>query len=171
MTEENGGSEYELRPPEPPSPSEATRPKPGEPGWVPPIPVIQKAAPAEEEVPADPDVQQHKAVAILAYICFLIPLLARRVPKFAPVSCESGAAALYYLDYFIGRDCRTEFWIGIGGKRAGEHRGSAVFLFLHFSPGSVRPAVRAFDALGHGNRSCGERRNPSLASDRELDSD
>jgi uncharacterized membrane protein len=92
---DNGGSEYELRPPDP---SEPTRPKPGEPGWVPPTPVIQKSEPAEEEVPVDPDVQQNRAVAILAYIFFLIPLIAAPHSKFARFHANQGL--LLFITWF-----------------------------------------------------------------------
>ena len=88
MTEpDNGGSEYELKPPDPSAPA---RPKPGEPGWVPPTPVYQKSEPVEEEPPPDPDVQQHKAVGILAYILFLSSLIAAPHSKFARFHANQG---------------------------------------------------------------------------------
>jgi len=57
------GSEYDLKPSEPAPP----RPKPGDPDWVPPTPVIERTREVEEEIPVDPDVQHNKAVAILGY--------------------------------------------------------------------------------------------------------
>ena len=66
-------------------------PKPGDPGWVPPVPVIEKAdEPAAEEPVADPDVEQFKGLAILSYICFLIPLIAAPNSKFARFHANQG---------------------------------------------------------------------------------
>ena len=100
MTEHDAG--YDLKPQDPPAsavpapapasaPSAAAPPKPGEPGWVPPVPIVEKAddLPADEPT-ADPDVEQHKGMAILAYICFLIPLLAAPKSKFARFHANQG---------------------------------------------------------------------------------
>ena len=94
MTDDGG---YELKPADPPPtsppdrvPDAATVPgasagdtpaapklKPGDPGWTPPVPVIEQADADEPPEPAaDPDIQQHKGLAILGYICFVIPLVA-----------------------------------------------------------------------------------------------
>jgi uncharacterized membrane protein len=88
MPEEGQGSEYDLQPPKP---AENPPLKPGDPGWVPPTPIIEKAdEPEEPEVPVDPDVQNHKAVAILAYIFFVIPLVAAPHSKFARFHANQG---------------------------------------------------------------------------------
>ena len=83
MTQDNSG--YDLTPTPPPPPA----PKPGDPDWVPPTPVIEKA---EEDAPPppDPDIEKHKGVAVLAYICFLIPLIAAPNSKFARFHANQG---------------------------------------------------------------------------------
>lgn len=80
--------DYDLKPSEPSPPPPA--PKPGQPGWIIPEPVIEKAPPADAEPEIDPDVQQHKAVAIAGYICFLIPLLVAPNSKFARFHANQG---------------------------------------------------------------------------------
>jgi uncharacterized membrane protein len=102
MTDDGG---YDLKPAEPrpapersspPPPSspadDAPRLKPGDPGWTPPVPIIEKADPAEadDEPAADPDVEQFKGLAILAYICFVIPLVAAPNSKFARFHANQG---------------------------------------------------------------------------------
>src|SRR5688500_13423602 len=60
MTQDN---EYDLKSPETPP-----KPKPGDPGWVEPTPIIEKADPVAEEPavsPEDLDVTNNKAMAIL----------------------------------------------------------------------------------------------------------
>lgn len=121
MTQDNGG--YDLKPdaqppasaaPEPPPPGVPAMPKPGEPGWVPPVPIIEKADPESDEPPPDPDVEHHKGMAILAYVCFLIPLLAVPKSKFARFHANQGLLtfiiwcvailgnlALYFFDFLI----------------------------------------------------------------------
>jgi uncharacterized membrane protein len=86
MSEPGEGQEYDLKPDEP----VAARPKPGDPDWVPPIPVIEKADPVVEEEVVDPDVQHHKAVAILGYIIFLVPLIGAPHSKFARFHANQG---------------------------------------------------------------------------------
>ncbi|MGN6369597.1 MAG: hypothetical protein ACTHN5_15165 [Phycisphaerae bacterium] len=104
MSEPGQGSEYELKPPIPPADvpppdlvSNATPAtpglKPGDPGWVPPTPIIEKADPEPEpapEVVEDPDIQKHKGVAILAYIFFVIPLVLAPHSKFARFHANQG---------------------------------------------------------------------------------
>jgi uncharacterized membrane protein len=65
-------------------------PKPGEPGWVPPVPVIEKAEAEAEEPPVDPDVEKNKGMAVLAYILFLIPLVAAPSSKYARYHANQG---------------------------------------------------------------------------------
>ena len=104
MSEPGQGSEYDLQPPIPPAnvpppttssdllPS-AAAPKPGEPGFVPPVPIIEKADPEPliaPEAVEDPDIQKHKGVAILAYIFFLIPLVLAPHSKFARFHANQG---------------------------------------------------------------------------------
>jgi len=108
---EDGGYDLAPKPEKPPSESDPTpaasapqptpetanttpnSPKPGEPGWVPPTPVIEPpdADPeAEYGDPNDPDVQTHKGLAILAYIFFLIPLIAAPNSKYARYHANQG---------------------------------------------------------------------------------
>jgi uncharacterized membrane protein len=104
MTDDGG---YDLKPadsPPRPAPSDspivgeaevstdaAARLKPGDPGWVPPVPVIEKADADEPEAPPpDPDVEQSKGLAVLGYIFFLIPLLAAPNSKFARFHANQG---------------------------------------------------------------------------------
>ncbi len=89
MTQDDGGYELKSRPA-----AENAAPKPGEPGWVPPVPVIEKAdevpdyeGPRPEEVA---DIEQHKGMAILAYVCFVIPLLAAPKSPFARYHANQG---------------------------------------------------------------------------------
>src|ERR1035437_3247453 len=88
--------DYDLKPP-PPSekkePPVASRPKPGEPGWVEPKVVVEKA---DEPVEGEPspfdadDVEKNKAMAILGYIFFVIPLAAAPKSKFARFHANQG---------------------------------------------------------------------------------
>lgn len=88
MTQDGG--EYDIRPPEPPP----GKPKPGDPDWVEPVPIIEKADPepesAPEEPPPDPDVEKHKGVAILGYFFFVFPLLLAPQSKFARYHANQG---------------------------------------------------------------------------------
>ena len=89
MTQDDGG--YDLKSTREPAivePGGAT-PKPGEPGWVPPVPVIEGLVSDEERAAAE-DVAQNKGMAILAYICFLIPLLAAPKSSFARFHANQG---------------------------------------------------------------------------------
>jgi len=92
MTQDDGG--YDVKPVEPapdaPPGASSSRPKPGEPGWVPPVPIIEKAEAAEEEAPADPDVEKNKGMAILGYVCFIIPLVAAPSSKYARYHANQG---------------------------------------------------------------------------------
>jgi uncharacterized membrane protein len=95
MTQDDGGydvkpAEPSASPPPPPANGPSAGPKPGEPGWVPPVPVIEKAEAAAEEPPADPDVETHKGMAVLAYILFLIPLVAAPSSKYARYHANQG---------------------------------------------------------------------------------
>ena len=104
MSEPGQGSEYELQPPIPPVnvppptppsdiPATGPAPKPGEPGFVPPVPIIEAADPEPEPAPEpveDPDIQKHKGVAILAYIFFLIPLVLAPHSKYARFHANQG---------------------------------------------------------------------------------
>lgn len=85
------GSGYDLTPPEP-KPEPPRKPRPGDPDFVPPVPVIIRASAEEvaEEVPADPDVHQNKALAILGYVFFVIPLVAAPNSKFARYHANQG---------------------------------------------------------------------------------
>jgi uncharacterized membrane protein len=70
-------------------------PKPGEPGFVPPVPIIEKAD-GTEEAPVDPDVEKNRGMAILAYICFIIPLLTAPKSKFARFHANQGLLSFVY---------------------------------------------------------------------------
>ena len=97
MTQDDGG--YDIKPTEkPPAPEPATdfvlpasssSPKPGEPGWAPPVPRIERAN-GTEETSVDPDIEKNKGMAILAYICFIIPLLAAPKSSFARFHANQG---------------------------------------------------------------------------------
>ena len=104
MSEPGQGSEYELQPPIPPAnvpppptsadvQAGAPAPKPGEPGFVPPVPIIETADREPEPAPEpveDPDIQKHKGVAILAYIFFVIPLVLAPHSKYARFHANQG---------------------------------------------------------------------------------
>jgi uncharacterized membrane protein len=107
MAQEDGG--YEIKPDKNPAvppgaepgPTGASgptggAPKPGEPGWVPPVPIIEEAEVAEEDL-VDPDVEQNKGVAVLAYILFLIPLVAAPNSKFARYHANQGLLSFILL--------------------------------------------------------------------------
>src|SRR5437762_2047316 len=88
MSEEG---DYELKPeekkPEPP------RPKPGDPDWVEPVPVVEQAEEPESAEPVEPvdeDAEKHKAVAILGYILFVIPLVTAPHSKFGRFHANQG---------------------------------------------------------------------------------
>jgi uncharacterized membrane protein len=100
MTQDDGG--YDMKPVEKPAapPPEgdgaggageagARAPRPGEPGWVPPVPVVEKADESPDET-ADPDVEKNKGMAVLAYICFIVPLVAAPKSKFARFHANQG---------------------------------------------------------------------------------
>ncbi|MCL2648076.1 MAG: hypothetical protein FWD61_13875 [Phycisphaerales bacterium] len=82
--------DYDLKPQE--KPAEPVRPKPGEPGWVEPIPVIVKPDVHEvsDSPTSDPDVEKHKGLAILGYILFIIPLIIAPQSKFARFHANQG---------------------------------------------------------------------------------
>jgi uncharacterized membrane protein len=95
MTRDDGGydvkpTEPSASPPPPPANGPPSAPKPGEPGWVPPVPVIEKAEAEAEEPPPDPDIEKHKGMAVLAYILFLIPLVAAPNSKYARYHANQG---------------------------------------------------------------------------------
>jgi len=89
MTQENSGYEFQSHP-EPSVPVDGTfekppgdtRPKPGDPGWVPPVPVIEKADPITED-PELADIEKNKGMGVLAYVCFILPLVLAPNSKFA----------------------------------------------------------------------------------------
>lgn len=104
MTQEDGGYDFAPKPEVPQesappassagAPSEAgdegaTKgpPKPGEPGWAPPVPVVEEPDPEDAEVI---DATKHQGMAILAYIFFLIPLIAAPNSKFARFHANQG---------------------------------------------------------------------------------
>jgi uncharacterized membrane protein len=87
MTQDDGG--YEIKPVEKPAVPPGGAPKPGEPGWVPPVPIVEKADAVEGEA-ADPDVEQNKGIAVLAYILFLVPLVAAPNSKYARYHANQG---------------------------------------------------------------------------------
>src|SRR5690349_12379220 len=64
--------------------------KPGDEGWIPPQDIIEKADPVEDKAPADPDVETHRGLAVLAYICFLIPLVGAPYSKFSRYHANQG---------------------------------------------------------------------------------
>jgi uncharacterized membrane protein len=82
-------------------------PKPGEPGWVPPVPVIEPADKAVEEE-EDPDVAKFKGMAILAYILFLIPLVAAPNSKFARYHANQGLLLFILLIVIVIAVCFLE---------------------------------------------------------------
>jgi uncharacterized membrane protein len=97
MSEDNS---YDLKP-------EPRKPKPGDPDWVAPEPIVEKAAPQPEPEPepvVDPDVQNNKAMAILGYICFIIPLAAAPKSKFARFHANQGLMVfiLWCIAIFVG---------------------------------------------------------------------
>ncbi len=80
-------------PPSADPPQISNAPKPGEIGWVPPVPVIEPADVTPEEIAgaqATADIEQHKAAAVLAYILFLIPLIVAPHSKFARYHANQG---------------------------------------------------------------------------------
>ncbi len=86
MTQDGG---YDITPEDKPAPPPGP-PKPGEPGWVPPVPIIEKADADAAEAPVDPDIETNKGMALLGYICFLIPLVAAPSSKFARYHANQG---------------------------------------------------------------------------------
>jgi uncharacterized membrane protein len=94
MTQEDP---YDLKPVE--KKEEAPRPKPGEPGWVEPVPVVEKAEAEEPVMEADPDVEKHKGVAVLGYVLFLIPLVAAPRSPFARFHANQGL--LVFILWFV----------------------------------------------------------------------
>ena len=85
MTQEDP---YELRPVQ--KKEEPARPKPGEPGWVEPVPIVEKSEPALVEEEKDPDVEKNKGVAVMGYVLFLIPLVAAPQSPFARFHANQG---------------------------------------------------------------------------------
>jgi uncharacterized membrane protein len=71
----------------------AARLKPGDPGWTPPVPIIEEAEPGDEPQ-TDPDVEQSKVVAALAYLWFFLPLIAAPKSNFARFHANQGLLAL-----------------------------------------------------------------------------
>jgi len=70
---------------------------------TPPPPPASSAEKPAEFVPDDADVAQNKVMGVLAYIIFLIPLLAARQSRFAMFHCNQGLILfLLYLGAWIG---------------------------------------------------------------------
>lgn len=83
-------------------PSRNDPPKPGDPAWTPPVPIIEKADPsADQDTPPDPDIEQHKGLALLGYIFFPIPLLAAPKSPFARYHANQGLLAFLALMLII----------------------------------------------------------------------
>jgi uncharacterized membrane protein len=102
-------------------------PRPGDPDFVPPKVVVVEGSSAAEEAEAGPvvgkgvkapkepvpltpeelDVQQNKAMAILGYICFVIPLLAAPKSAFARFHANQGLISfiLWAVAVFGGIAC------------------------------------------------------------------
>jgi uncharacterized membrane protein len=158
MSEPGQGSEYELQPPIPPAnvppPTTAAdvnpagpSPKPGEPGWVPPTPIIEKADPEPESPPEpleDPDIQKHKGVAILAYVLFVIPLVLAPHSKFARFHANQGLLVfILWCIAVIGTVVLTIGWEFVGSHLAN-------IAILHFFFGCfayLLPVFLMFGAL------------------------
>ncbi len=70
--------------------------KPGDPGWIPPTVIVEVEKSSEDsgdsgdEAVVDPDVEKFKGLAVLAYIFFLIPLIAAPNSKFARFHANQG---------------------------------------------------------------------------------
>jgi uncharacterized membrane protein len=79
--------DYDLKPPAEPTPTPGAAPKPGEPGWIPPQVIIEKANEIDARME---DAETNKGMAILAYICFLIPLIAAPKSGFAKFHANQG---------------------------------------------------------------------------------
>jgi uncharacterized membrane protein len=124
MSEPGTGPEYELKPAEP----APVRPKPGDPDWVPPTPVIEKPDPVAEEEVIDPDVQHNKAVAILGYIVFLVPLLISPHSKFARFHANQGLLLFIVWCVAIG----TIVLLHVGWLFVGPHVESIGILWAFF---------------------------------------
>jgi uncharacterized membrane protein len=89
MTQDDGGYDLKHTPPSEIAPV-APAPRPGEPGWVAPVPVIERADDAAEYDAQDPDIEKNKGMAILAYVCFIIPLVIAPNSKFARFHANQG---------------------------------------------------------------------------------
>ena len=98
--------DYDLKP------QENAKPKPGEPGWVEPIPVIVK--PDVPEGPTSPttdsDIEKYKGLAILGYILFVIPLIAAPQSKFARFHANQGL--LVFLSWMAALVVATALVVG-----------------------------------------------------------
>ncbi len=70
--------------------------KPGDPGWIPPTVIVEvekssgDSGDSGDETVVDPDVEKFKGLAVLAYIFFLIPLIAAPNSKFARFHANQG---------------------------------------------------------------------------------
>ena len=93
--------EYDLKPPDSASLGLSAAPKPGEPGWVPPEPVIENAESAESEPAMDPDVQHFKYLAAAGYVCFLLPLLLAPQSRFARYHANQGLLLFILLSFVV----------------------------------------------------------------------
>lgn len=89
--------EYDLKPVEEPkknAPAPQAAPAQTPPGFVPPVPVIEPPDPETDEAghtaEEREDIETHKGMAILAYILFIIPLLAVPKSKFARYHANQG---------------------------------------------------------------------------------
>ena len=87
--------DYDLKPQaEPPTsstptgaPTPGAAPKPGEPGWVPPQVIVEQAEALDARME---DAEKNKGMAILAYICFVLPLIAAPKSEFAKFHANQG---------------------------------------------------------------------------------
>lgn len=170
MSEPGQGSEYELQPPTPPAsapvpPAEQTPgPKPGEPGWVPPVPIIEKAEPEPVEETVDPDVQRHKGIAILAYVFFVIPLVLAPNSKFARFHANQGLLVfILWCVAVIGTVVITVGWGMIGHLMDNVPILSFFFgCFAHIIPLLLMVGVIALTIMGIIHAANGEQKELPL---------
>jgi len=173
MSENN---EYDLKPAEQKKPAEEKKaeetiraPRPGEPGWVPPTPIIEPADPPAPEEPAldydsdnpsDPDVHKNKGLAILGYIFFVIPLVAAPHSRFARFHANQGL--LLFILWFIALVLAVV--MGVAWNVLAPHLETVwlVWAFfgcaLHLIPLVLMIAAAALTIVGIVNAANGERK-------------
>lgn len=168
MSEPGQGDPYELQPPTPPANAPAPPTpglKPGDPGWVPPVPIIEKAEPEPEpEEIVDPDVQHHKAVAILAYIFFVIPLVLAPNSKYARYHANQGLILfILWCVVIVGTVVVTLGWDKFGHLL--ENISVLSFFFgclVHIIPVFLLVGVFALTIMGIINAANGEKKGLPL---------